>query len=235
MNFSLLSSRFVIGLGAIALLSLGGLHPASAQTIGNPGFETPTVGGSSYGAFAYNPAGASWTFSGDSGVTGNGSGFTGSNPNAPEGTQVALLQDVGSISQSITDFSGGSYTFQFQSAQRGSGSGNPGSDLQNFQVLVDGTALYSPAGLTPAGTSYQLYTTGPVDLSAGTHTLTFQGLNTAAGVAGNNGDNTAFIDSVGINQIAPVPEASSVISLGMLLALGLGGVAVARKKSVKAL
>ena len=234
MKKSLFASRFVLGLSAAALLSLGGLRPAAAQTVGNAGFEAPVVGSGSYGAFAYNPVGTPWTFTGNAGVSGNGSGFTQGNPNAPEGAQVGFVQTTGTISQSIDGFSDGSYTFDFLSAQRVAG-GNPGPDFQNFQVLVDGTALYGVNGLTPVGTDYQLYTTGPVALSAGTHTLTFQGLNTAAAeVPGYTNDNTAFIDGVGINKVAPVPEASSVISLGMLLALGLGGVAVARKKAVKA-
>lgn len=231
MKTSLFASRFALGLSAVALLSLGGLRPAAAQTVGNAGFEAPNVG-TGGGAYVYNPTGASWTFSG-SGVSGNNSGFTFSQA-APEGTQVGFLQGSSSISQSIADFSDGTYTFNFLSAQRATGDGKPGPDSQNLQVLVDNAPLFGADGLTPVGTSYQLYTTGPVALSAGTHTLTFQGLNSASQIEGNNGDNTAFIDSVGINKVAPVPEASSVISLGMLLALGLGGVAVARKKAVKA-
>lgn len=234
MNSSLFASRFALGLSAVALLSLGGLRPAAAQTVGNAGFEAPVVGSGS-SAYVYNPLGTPWTFSSGSGVSGNGSGFTAGNPNAPEGAQVGFVQATGTISQAIDGFSNGSYTFQFQSAQRGSGDGNPGPDSQNLQVLVDNAPLFGADGLTPVGTSYQLYTTDPIALSAGTHTLTFQGLNTAAaGMPGYTGDNTAFIDGVGINRVAPVPEASSVISLGMLLALGLGGVAVARKKAVKA-
>ena len=49
-----------------------------------------------------NPAGAPWTFAGNSGLTGNASGFTGSNPNAPEGCQVAFVQTTGSMSQPMT-------------------------------------------------------------------------------------------------------------------------------------
>src|SRR5262249_2830896 len=48
------------------------------------GFETPNVGTGTFGAFAYDPTGSAWTFSGSAGVAGNGSGFTDGNPNAPE-------------------------------------------------------------------------------------------------------------------------------------------------------
>ena len=44
-----------------------------------------------------------------------------------------------------------------------------------------------------AGTSYQAYTTGSFTVGAGSHTITFVGLDTAGG------DNTAFIDAVGIH------------------------------------
>lgn len=224
MNSALFTSRLV--LAAAALISLGGLQPASAQTVRDAGFESPNVG-TGYFGYDYNPTGTAWNFSGDAGISGNNSAFTFGTDNAPQGKQVGFIQNKGSISQAISGFSGGSYTFQFAAIQR-----QPvfGFDYQNFQVLIDNTALYGSAGLTP-GFDYTTYTTRAVALSAGTHTLTFQGLNTANRAGGSN---TAFIDSVGINKVAPVPEVSSVISLGMLLALGLGGVAVARKKAVKA-
>ena len=52
-------------------------------------------------------------------------------------------------------------------------------------MLVDGTVVGS---FTPSGTSYQSYTTAVFTVTAGAHTITFQGLDSAGG------DNTAFID-----------------------------------------
>ena len=40
--------------------------------------------------------------------------------------------------------------------------------------------------------------------------------------------------SISLTTPAPVPEASTVASFGLMLALGLGGVLVARKKGIKA-
>ena len=51
---------------------------------------------------------------------------------------------------------------------------------------------------TPAGTSYASFTTAAFALVAGTHTITFQGLDTAGG------DNTAILDNVQLTQ-APAP------------------------------
>src|SRR5262249_36313878 len=147
------------------------------------------VGTNTFGAWVFDPTGTPWTYSGGAGVTGNGSGFTGGNPNAPEGTQVAFLQQTGSFSQQVGGLAAGTDQISFMAAQRA----NYQASRQDFQVLVDGTNL---AKFTPSGTSYALYTTSAFTLSAGTHTISFVGLDTAGG------DNTVFLDSVALNQTA---------------------------------
>ena len=154
-------------------------------TPGDAGFEVIPIGP---GTYAYNPSGSSWTFSGGldngSGISGNNSPFTSGNPNAPQGQQVAFLQDFGSITQSVPGFAAGNYTISFDAARRGNNGGN-----QNFQVLVDNNVVGTFA---PATTSYQVYTTMTFTVSAGAHTIKFLGLDTAGG------DNTDFIDAVSI-------------------------------------
>lgn len=158
----------------------------------NASFEAPSVGSGSFSDYQYNPAGASWTFTGDAGVSGNGSGFTQNNPNAPQGTQVAFLQMANSsISQSLT-ISAGTYTLSFESAQRVAYQ----SGQQNFEVLVDGNVV---GQFTPMGSSYVTYSTAPFTVAPGSHTIQFLGLDTAGG------DNTVFIDGV---QIAATTIAS---------------------------
>ena len=98
------------------------------------------------------PTGSPWTFAGNSGIAANNSGFTAGNPPAPEGVQVAFLQNTGSFSQSVADWAAGSYTLNFYAAQRG----NFQASRQDFQVLVDGVVVGT---FTPSGTSYQSYTT----------------------------------------------------------------------------
>jgi hypothetical protein len=97
---------------------------------------------------------------------------------------VAFLQGTGSFNQSINDWAAGSYVLTFDAAQRGYGPSH-----QNFEVLVDGSVV---GVFTPSGTSYQRYTTPVFTVTAGAHTIAFQGLNTAGG------DNTAFVDQVAI-------------------------------------
>ena len=89
---------------------------ASPSSIGDPGFEQAVVGA---GQFQYGPTGSPWTFTGSSGISGNNSGFTSGNPNAPQGAQVAVLQQTGSFSQSVAGLTAGSYVLTFDAAQRG--------------------------------------------------------------------------------------------------------------------
>ena len=161
-----------------APFSVGGM-----QTLGDAGFEAPSLGA---GTFQYDPTGTIWTFTGGAGISGNGSGFTGANPKAPEGTQVGFLQMNGSFSQSIL-LSGGTYQISFQAAQRA-------NNHQNFSILVDGNSVGS---FTPAGSSYASYSTSTFTLTAGAHTITFQGVDSAGG------DHTAFVDAVNLAPVAP--------------------------------
>src|SRR4029079_11602144 len=98
--------------------------------IADGGFEQVSVGA---GQFQYRPTGSPWTFSGSSGIAANNSGFTAGNPSAPEGTQVAFLQTPGSFTQSVSNWSAGSYVLTFNAAQRG----NHQASRQDFEVLID--------------------------------------------------------------------------------------------------
>ena len=59
-------------------------------------------------------------------------------------------------------------------------------------MLIDG---YSFGNFTPAGSSYASYATQTFNVTSGTHTITFQGVDSVGG------DNTAFIDAVTITPI----------------------------------
>jgi hypothetical protein len=158
----------------------------------DPGFEQLALG---TGGYQYNPAGSAWTFAGHAGGAGNSSAFTAGNPAAPQGSQVAFLQNTGSVTQAMT-FSAGTYALSFNAAQRGNGGG-----AQTFQVLVDGAVVGTFNNLT--GTGYGTLTTGSFAVTAGSHTVTFQGTNL------KGGDNTAFIDNVTI-----IPQATSLGDTG---------------------
>jgi hypothetical protein len=178
----------------VATVSNSGLQDA--------GFESPNVGTGTFGAFQYDPTGVAWSFSGNAGVAGNQSGFTSGNPNAPEGSQVGFLQMTGSFSQTV-NLQAGSYLIGFRTAQRANWGG-----AQSFQVLVDGQVVGTFSGLS---TAYTAQTTNPFTVTAGNHTITFQGLDP------DGGDDTAFIDQVSLNAVtvnAPPAPNNLIASAG---------------------
>ena len=139
------------------------------------------------GQFQYDPTGSAWTFAGWAGISANNSGFTSGNPPTPQGSQVAFLQGTGSFSQTVAGWAAGSYVITFDAAQRG----NYQASQQDFEVLVDGAVVGT---FTPSGTSYSRYITAAFTVAAGSHTIAFQGLDTAGG------DNTAFVDQIVIGS-----------------------------------
>ena len=116
----------------------------------NGSFETPNIGTANY---SYNTSGATWTFSGNSGIQNNGSPWNA--PSAPDGVQTAFLQGLngnnGTISQSW-NWSAGTYTVSFRAAQRYH---NNATNNQGIRVLLNDTLLTT---ITPSGTSFSTYT-----------------------------------------------------------------------------
>jgi hypothetical protein len=147
----------------------------------DPGFETPSLAA---GAFAYRPSGSPWTFTDNAGLANNGSAFN--NPTAPQGSQVAFLQQSGSMSQ-VVNLPAGTYVLDFMAAQRPINN----ASKQTFNVEVDGTVVGT---VQPFSSQFALYTTRPFPVTAGAHTIQFVGTNP------QGGDNTAFVDQILIGQ-----------------------------------
>jgi hypothetical protein len=168
------------------------LSPLAAEgipTVADSGFE---AAGLVSGQYLYNPTGTPWTYVGNAGVAANSSGFTQNNPAAPQGSTVAFIQKTGSVSQIIGGWAAGTYTLSLQAAQRGP---SPGQ-AEDFSVLIDGAWVGT---IKPTSSSYQTYTLPNLTLTAGTHLLKIQGLDTAGG------DNTAFIDALSFAVSTPPP------------------------------
>ncbi|WP_310394508.1 Ig-like domain-containing protein [Hymenobacter sp.] len=104
-----------------------------ATALFNSSFETPNVGN----GFIYGPTGVdvAWTFAGNSGIAGNGSGFGA--PAAPAGSQVAFLQFTGSADQALT-LSPGTYSVRFKATQRNQGGQ---TNDQTVAVLINGVEI----------------------------------------------------------------------------------------------
>ncbi|HTD68262.1 MAG TPA: PA14 domain-containing protein, partial [Candidatus Limnocylindria bacterium] len=176
-----------IAMSAILLAFVFSASPANL-TVPNSGFETPILGS---GQFQYAPSGATWALVNGGGMSGNGSGFTGNNPNAPEGVQVAFIQGSGRISQTIAGFSADvTYTITFSAAQRNMG----GSSGQTWNIEIDSVSVGAFAPPQSA-TSYTEYST-TFTTAAGSREVAFQASNL------NGGDNTIFIDNVRITYTA---------------------------------
>jgi hypothetical protein len=177
--------------------------PTVPSLVPNFGFETPRVG-----TYQYDPSGASWTFTTQSGANGSGiaannSAFTSANPNAPQGVQVAFLQGIATISQAIQGFvTDMNYTVTFAAAQRNY-QANGG---QTWNVTINGTVVGSFAPPRSA-TSYTNYT-AKFTATAPSQTLAFVGTDT------HGGDNTVFLDNVQIAQVLPTAPAGLVATAG---------------------
>jgi hypothetical protein len=152
------------------------------------GFEDPSQG-TGTSAFQSDPTASAWTYNGTAGVAGNGSTITSGNPNAPQGTQVAFLQKTGIISQVVNFLATGTYQLSLLAAQRG----NSGTSNEAFQVLVDGKVVTT---FTPTSTSYATFTTPSFNLTAGSHTIAFVGVDPTAA------NYTALLDQVSLSLLS---------------------------------
>lgn len=203
---------------------------ASVLLIQNGGFENNDVG---YGGFSYSSdasgevAAPSWAFAGLSGISVN-SGAWGAN--APEGTSFAYLQSAsqsgiasGSVSQVFNTSDLSDLTVTFKLAQRTNCCGDIGGQIVG--VSLDGVQLqaYQPNYSNGDWFDYSLSALG---VTAGSHTLTFSGVNQTST------DTTAFVDNVQVAaelQTAAIPEPASLAILG----LGLIGLTATRRKAAK--
>ena len=107
-------------------------HPLVA----NGSFENPDVS-SEPGGYQYNPTDPTWTFAGDAGLASNGSDLTLGNPNAPDGSQVAFVQNAGYMFQ-IRNVAAGTYALHFQAAQR---EGNTRNQEVRVNLRPSGTGV----------------------------------------------------------------------------------------------
>ncbi|HAS41278.1 MAG TPA: hypothetical protein DCS93_12405 [Microscillaceae bacterium] len=165
----------------------------TTSTVNDGSFETPNL---AYKQFQYRPTSSTWTFTGSSGISDNKSGFTGGNANAPSGSQVLFLQNISKSQKTIQIATTGAYRIRFYAAQRtwfNTGQG------QSVRVSLDQNALPE---IRPVNSQYQIYRTAIWWLTAGSHTLSFEGTATT-------GDQTAFVDDIRLEKLPLWSQASS--------------------------
>ncbi len=216
----------LLGLGAAAAVSLVPAQPAAAQASGNHyaynvGFTTPT------NFLTYSSGDIHFEFD-PQGPTPAQATITGGNLTYSNDWQ---------ISSSITTFGDASPSYSFFGPITGPEAIIGNVDPQNgFDVPVTqwGTSfgftfLYDdPPGTDPSDFSLTLQAPGQADASLFTAEFSPSGaatlMSSAAGVT--------ITPQAGTPALSPpaVPEASTTVSLGLLLALGLGGLVVAGKR-----
>jgi hypothetical protein len=161
------------------------------NSVSDSSFEAPALATKLY---QVAPTSTPWQYSGTAGVSRNASAYTYGDPNAPNGAQVAFIQDSASISQTVT-LDAGVYNVSLFAAQRV----NYQNQSQNIEVLIDGAlvGIISPNSPTTTNnvtylTAYTTYETPNFTVTAGTHVLEFLGTSPITA------DSTAFIDAVAI-------------------------------------
>ncbi len=187
-------------------LRVGTAGTASAVTIANSGFEAPATGSWTYNPTVAAQGGTGWTFNPQSGVA-KTTFFTTA---PPEGVQAGFIQATGTFSQSITVSADGLYQIAFQAQGRGGSSGPNGVIVQ-----VNGVSVGTWAATDISQSQWLSYAAG-VNLTAGTHTLTFIGNNTIGG------DKSLSIDNVQMGQATgslPTNTAVNLTTSGAILDL----------------
>lgn len=196
----------------LVMLAVSSLFSAAAlaatPTIVNGSFETNSVNGN----YAYGEVASGWSISSGAGVSANNTAWTGT---TATGSYFAFLQNVSSMSQTFTSSSAANYSFSFDLALRSGYSAG-----QAVSVSLDGVEL----GTYTASLLWSSTNAVAANIAAGTHTLTFAGLN-----PGNAFDTTAFVDNVSMS-VSAVPEADTYAML--LAGLGVVGFVARRRKAL---
>ena len=125
-------------------IAMSDAEEVEAPAVGDADFSTPDEG-TSYMSYQYDPVAPPWTFEGGAAISAANTAFMEyACPAPPVGNQVAVLQGISSITQSVDFPTAGTFTIDFLSAARTYGAGvNP------FVVSVDGTSYGSFAPPTP--------------------------------------------------------------------------------------
>ncbi|MFK7799915.1 MAG: G8 domain-containing protein [Aureispira sp.] len=181
--FILMLSSIQISWGQATITSA-----APSGTFPQGDFESPNItsGTFLYWSTANNSTfqASGYNFTGGTGIASNGSGFTGANPNAPQGTQVVFIQGSGSsITRTLNiNNHNRSYRVMLKAALR-----NWGNQQKTIRVFMDNIMI---GDFPLTSTNYEEKVSLPIVLPQGSHTLKIQGINPVSG------DHTAFVDDV---------------------------------------
>lgn len=221
------------GLAALGLLAFAPTvaHAQTGNIVLDGSFEKGTNGfHSADGSFGPAALGDGWTVAaGTAYVTGTTYDAL---PYAQTGTQsLDLTPYLGVnptpisssiVSQTLATVAGQTYDLSFAA---------DGHHANTFSVLINGVALAGTPVSIPVNGSDGHPAYSPFGTQASPLTFTAASSSTVLSFMGAGSGNAVFVDDVSVTPAsAPVPEASTTVSLGLMLALGLGGVVIAAKR-----
>jgi hypothetical protein len=185
---------FTIGSGKLTLA------PATTGSVAvpNASFEVPSYAPQGW---SYHPTGTSWNFLSSSGTAANNTPWVGI---SPEGSQVAYLQNNGSMNTEVIVSSDGHFRLSFLASNR------PNYLASGVVVMLDGEVIGT---LTPGqigqGGDFNRFELPAVHLTAGIHTLAFQGQQ-------NGSDSDTLIDDIRFVAVeaGALPVGSSLSLIG---------------------
>jgi autotransporter-associated beta strand protein len=152
----------------------------------------------------YEPSGTGWTFSPTCGIQTNGSGFSSDPAYYTTNGGVTAFVKEGMIQTGFTVPRDSAYVLSFEQATRNGYS----SWGRNVEVRIDGETVYT---IQHNGELHGFWPVGiPVQLQAGTHTLSFVGLYAAY----ENASAAVLIDAIRLTRNNVVrPQIDSVLNL----------------------
>jgi hypothetical protein len=205
--------------GAIIALSLSGITAHAANLVMNGDFETGSLSGWTVFTTA-NGSNGPGRPSVDTFDTGLGPSFS---VHFNVGQVVFTPGDAegGGLTQTVSVVTSGMYTVGGTFGELVNVGGN--SDAGVFSILIDSTVVATHTfGNINAGDTLIGSLNGSISLTTGPHT--FELLITRTHVGGTNNTPEEFVDNLSLVQATPEP------STVLLVAAGLGGLALVRRK-----
>ena len=215
----------LLGMATLATLAALGLSakPVQAQTTIN--FDSLTAQSQASGN-GYADLGSSYTIQGYTFATGG-----------PSPDDVFVLDGNGQFGDGETSLYGNSNTPVTLTQQGGKAFSLTGIDLGPFAGNTPNSAMNGVETFTGTRADGTTVTDAVMTTSTQHQSFLFSNLTnlTSLSFVGDNGNGdggrgAAQFDNVKLNGAAPVPEASTTASLGLMLCLGLGGRAVATRR-----
>lgn len=189
--------------------------------IANASFETydgvPLVPSGGPTAYRFAPTGASWAFTSQAGITTSNSYFMAMDA-GQDGLCAGFLYGADTISQTLTVATAGLYDLRFMAAK------GRNYFFNWLVVKIDGTAVCDYARGTLTDNYFKNFETKNIALSAGSHTLAFQGLNPQVYIDGK-------LPATVLDRVTLTPSAGGLLPDGTAVNITAAGASYVQGRS----